>query len=147
MGRGGGAGASMGRGGGVGASMGRGGGVGASRGAPGSAAPAEVVISVIDDGTGMPEELAAAFDVAPQRRAPSAGAGLGLSIAKAIVEAHGGSIELRRPARGTCFLISLPVEASDRPGTDDGHRDGLTGEGMAMARETEAAGQGLGRHD
>src|SRR5215470_3078673 len=110
-------------------------------------ATTEVVISVIDDGTGMPGELAAAFDVTPQRRAPSAGAGLGLSIAKAIIEAHGGSIELRRPARGTCFRISLPVEASDRPGTDDGHRDGLTGEGMAMARETEEAGQGLGRHD
>jgi signal transduction histidine kinase len=110
-------------------------------------APAEVVISVIDDGTGMPGELAAAFDVTPQRRAPSAEAGLGLSIAKAIIEAHGGSIELRRPARGTCFRIGLPVEASDRPGTDDGHRDGLTGEGMAMARETEEAGQGLGRHD
>src|SRR5262249_45575818 len=60
-------------------------------------APAKVVISVIDDGTGMPGELAAAFDVTPQRRAPSAGAGLGLSIAKAIIEAHGGSIELRRP--------------------------------------------------
>ena len=102
---------------------------------------------MIDDGTGMPGELAAAFDVTPQRGAPSAGAGLGLSIAKAIIEAHGGSIELRRPARGTCFRISLPVEASDRPGTDDGHRDGLTDEGMAMARETEEAGQGLGRHD
>jgi len=110
-------------------------------------APAKVVISVIDDGTGMPGELAAAFDVTPQRRAPRAGAGLGLSIAKAIIEAHGGSIELRRPARGTCFRISLPVEASERPGTDDGHRDGLTDEGMAMARETEEAGQGLGRHD
>ena len=110
-------------------------------------APAEVVISVIDDGTGMPGELAAAFDVTPQRRAPSAGAGLGLSIAKAIIEAHGGSIELHRPARGTCFRICLPVEAGDRHGTDDGHRDGLTGEGMAMARETEEAGQGLGHHD
>jgi signal transduction histidine kinase/ABC-type multidrug transport system ATPase subunit len=110
-------------------------------------APAEVVISVIDDGTGMPGELAAAFDVTPQRRAPSAGAGLGLSIAKAIIEAHGGSIELHRPARGTCFRICLPVEAGDRHGTDDGHRDGLTGEGMIMARETEEAGQGLGRHD
>jgi signal transduction histidine kinase/ABC-type multidrug transport system ATPase subunit len=110
-------------------------------------APAEVVISVIDDGTGMPGELAAAFDVTPQRRAPSAGAGLGLSIAKAIIEAHGGSIGLHRPARGTCFRICLPVEAGDRHGTDDGHRDGLTGEGMIMARETEEAGQGLGRHD
>src|SRR5262249_28158664 len=63
--------------------------------AAGDAPPAEVVISVIDDGTGMPEALAAAtFHSAPQRRAPSAGAGLGLSIAKAIIEAHGGCIEL-----------------------------------------------------
>jgi signal transduction histidine kinase len=116
--------------------------------APALAAPAEVVISVIDNGTGMPGELAAAaFDVTPQRRTPSAGAGLGLSIAKAIVEAHGGSIELRRLARGTCFRICLPVEASDRPGTDDGHSGGPAGETMAMARETEEAGRGLGRHD
>src|SRR5262249_38682847 len=87
--------------------------------------------SVIDDGTGMPGELAtSAFSVAPQRRAPSAGAGVGLSIAKAIVEAHGGSIELRRLDRGTCFRICLPVEASDRPGAGAGQRDGL---GDAMA--------------
>ena len=80
---------------------------------------------MIDDGTGMPGELAAAaFDVTPQRRVPSAGAGLGLSIAKAIVEAHGGSIALRPLARGTCFRICLPVEAIDRPGADDGQRDG-----------------------
>jgi signal transduction histidine kinase len=97
------------------------------------APPAELVISVVDDGTGMPGELAAsAFSVAPQRRAHSAGAGVGLSIAKAIVEAHGGSIELRRLDRGTCFRICLPVEASDRPGGDAGQRDGLGG-GDAMA--------------
>ena len=67
--------------------------------------------------------------------------------AVAIIEAHCGSIELRRLARGTCFRIRLPVEASDRPGADAEHRDGLTGEDMAIARETEEAGQGLGRHD
>jgi signal transduction histidine kinase len=84
-----------------------------------------VIISVIDDGTGMPGELAAAaFHITPQRRAPSAGAGLGLSIAKAIVEAHGGSIALRRLDRGTCFRICLPVEAADRPGAEAEQRDG-----------------------
>jgi signal transduction histidine kinase len=86
--------------------------------------PSEVVISVIDDGTGMPGELAAAvFHITPQRRVPSAGAGLGLSIAKAIVEAHGGSIALRPLERGTCFRICLPVEAIDRSGAEDGQRD------------------------
>jgi signal transduction histidine kinase len=86
--------------------------------------PSEVVISVIDDGTGMPGELAAAvFHITPQRRVPSAGAGLGLSIAKAIVEAHGGSIALRPLERGSCFRICLPVEAIDRSGAEDGQRD------------------------
>jgi signal transduction histidine kinase len=87
--------------------------------------PSEVVISVIDDGTGMPGELAAAaFHIPPRRRAASAGAGLGLSIAKAIVEAHGGSIALRRLDRGTCFRIRLPVEAADRARTEAEQRDG-----------------------
>ena len=78
----------------------------------------QVVISVRDDGRGMPPELAAApFE--PARRPPaastkthkSAGAGLGLSIAKGIVQAHGGQIEATPLAPGTCFSVSLPVEA------------------------------------
>ncbi|MFY9775379.1 MAG: ATP-binding protein, partial [Trebonia sp.] len=38
------------------------------------------------------------------------GAGLGLSIATGIVAAHGGRMELEQAPRGTCFVISLPVE-------------------------------------
>ena len=60
----------------------------------------------------------------------SAGAGLGLSIAKGIVQAHGGRIELTPLPRGTCFSVYLPVEAEvdagrlaakgrDRDGDDD----------------------------
>jgi signal transduction histidine kinase len=69
---------------------------------------------VLDDGRGMPPELAAApFEPARRPRA-SAGAGLGLSIARGIVQAHGGSIELdpsTPPDKGTCFSVHLPVEA------------------------------------
>jgi two-component system OmpR family sensor kinase len=37
------------------------------------------------------------------------GAGLGLAIAKAIVEAHGGSIAVQsRPGQGTRFDLNLP---------------------------------------
>jgi len=74
-------------------------------------APSEVEICVSDDGVGMPAELAAApFEAAPRRRARSAGAGLGLSIAKGIVEAHGGAIDAPTQPNGTCFRIRLPIE-------------------------------------
>ncbi|HEV2369306.1 MAG TPA: ATP-binding protein, partial [Acidimicrobiales bacterium] len=41
----------------------------------------------------------------------SAGTGLGLSIAKGIVQAHGGRIELTPLPKGTCFQVYLPIEA------------------------------------
>jgi hypothetical protein len=45
-------------------------------------------------------------------RRRGSGAGLGLSIASGIVAAHGGRLELTPTARGTCFVITLPVERS-----------------------------------
>ncbi|HEX2819570.1 MAG TPA: ATP-binding cassette domain-containing protein [Streptosporangiaceae bacterium] len=91
-----------------------------------TAEPDQVVISVRDDGRGLPPELTAApFEPARRSRPSSgtsngtsngsnrksAGAGLGLSIAKGIVQAHGGRIELTPVPQGTCFTVSLPVEA------------------------------------
>ncbi len=74
--------------------------------------PGQVVVTVADDGDGLPAEVAAApFEPARRRRTPTSGAGLGLSIARGIVTAHGGRIELTSPGRGTCFRIWLPVEA------------------------------------
>ncbi|HMG65566.1 MAG TPA: ATP-binding protein, partial [Streptosporangiaceae bacterium] len=73
--------------------------------------PAGVAVTVTDDGAGMPADVAAApFEPMRRRRAPTAGAGLGLSIARGIVAAHGGSLELERPARGTRFRVWLPIE-------------------------------------
>ncbi|MDQ2811971.1 MAG: ATP-binding cassette domain-containing protein [Actinomycetota bacterium] len=77
-----------------------------------TAEPDQVVISVRDDGGGMPPELAAApFEPGRRPSRKSAGAGLGLSIAKGIAQAHGGTIELTPQPVGTCFRVSLPVEA------------------------------------
>jgi signal transduction histidine kinase len=71
----------------------------------------QVVLTVSDDGAGMPPELAAGpFEPARRRRTATSGAGLGLSIARGIVAAHGGRIELVGQPRGTCFRIWLPVE-------------------------------------
>ncbi len=71
-------------------------------------------IEVADTGVGIPaEELPHIFDRFYQvgSDARRKGAGLGLSIAREIAEAHGGRIEVdSEPGRGTRFLIVLPLE-------------------------------------
>jgi signal transduction histidine kinase len=69
------------------------------------------LISLADRGPGIPEEqlpyiFNRFFQARQQRRA---GAGLGLTIAKGIIEAHGGSISVESTAgQGTKFTFSLP---------------------------------------
>ena len=80
--------------------------------ATGAGRPGQVVIAVSDDGDGVPAEMAdAPFVPHRARRGRGAGAGLGLSIAKGIVEAHGGRITLDATPPGTRFVIRLPIEA------------------------------------
>jgi two-component system sensor histidine kinase KdpD len=44
------------------------------------------------------------------------GSGMGLPIAKAIVEAHGGTIGVTsQPGRGSVFSFSLPIEHRTAP--------------------------------
>ncbi len=74
--------------------------------------PDLVRMTVADDGVGMPPDVAATPFEPMRRRSPGSGSGLGLSIARGIVAAHGGEIELERPAQGTQFVIRLPVENS-----------------------------------
>jgi len=69
-----------------------------------------VTVRVTDDGDGMAPEFLRGPAAAGQSRARGAGAGLGLSIARGIVTAHGGSVDLEPVPRGTRFRISLPVE-------------------------------------
>jgi len=79
----------------------------------GVAAP-EIAIYVADDGPGFPAELVQApFETIRKHRSRSAGAGLGLSIARGIVDAHGGTIALAPQGpgmTGTTFAVRLPVE-------------------------------------
>jgi signal transduction histidine kinase len=70
------------------------------------------VLSVVDAGSGIaPEHLPHVFErfyKADTSRAGNAGSGLGLSIAKAIAERHGGSISVASAPGRTEFTIVLP---------------------------------------
>ena len=75
-----------------------------------------LVIRVSDTGEGIPEaQLPHVFDrffqVTPHSRTGTrAGAGLGLPIARGIIEAHGGTIQMVSEAgAGTTVIIELPI--------------------------------------
>jgi signal transduction histidine kinase len=75
----------------------------------------EVVVRVKDDGPGVPpEDLPHVFErfwrADPARRQATGGSGLGLSIARYIVEAHGGRMWAEEtPGGGLTVAFSLPV--------------------------------------
>ena len=79
---------------------------------------ASVTITVEDTGSGIdPVHLNRIFD--PFFTTKSNGMGLGLSICRSIVEAHGGSLKAapRRPF-GTAFHLTLPIGGRARPMPD-----------------------------
>jgi signal transduction histidine kinase len=71
-----------------------------------------VLVTVADTGAGIPaDEQAHIFDRFWQARTSRrGGAGLGLAIAKSIVESHGGTIAVHStPGHGTEFRVTLPA--------------------------------------
>ncbi len=74
-----------------------------------------VEVSVTDTGEGIPaEDLSNIFErfyrVDKSRARATGGSGLGLTIAKRLVEAHGGKIEAQsEPGKGSCFSFTIPV--------------------------------------
>ena len=125
----------------------------------------EVVISVRDDGIGMPPELVVAPFEAARRPRPgnyghgdstngngnghrtSAGAGLGLSIAKGIVQAHGGRIELTPQPKGTCFSVYLPIEAEVDAGRLAASMSGASGSDGPAGDAPATSGRDRDRDD
>ena len=96
-----------------------------------------VRIQVRDTGPGIaPEDLPHIFDRFyrgdPSRARATGNTGLGLAIARAIVEAHHGKIEVQStPGAGATFTVSLPV-APATP-TTDGRRRPVTGRRSPLA--------------
>lgn len=80
----------------------------------GTADDSDVIIDVRDNGQGMsPEDLEHIFDrfyrTDESRSRQSGGSGLGLSIAKSLTEAHGGSLSVTSTkGEGSTFTVRLP---------------------------------------
>ena len=114
----------------------------------------EVVLCVADEGPGLAPEVAArAFDRFfrdPRARSERKGAGLGLSIVSAIVDAHGGKVGLE-PGPGARFVCRMPSPRAEGPRPEgpkadghkaDGHKaDGHRGDGHKAAGRKPAAQQ------
>lgn len=105
-------------------------------------------LQVSDTGIGIqPDDLERIFDRffqvdASRARPPTregTGAGLGLSIAKWIVDAHGGKIEAEStPGKGTTFIVRLPIEPEnqlDEPSEHDLSYSALALQKLGLSRK------------
>lgn len=87
-----------------------------------SASADGVSIRVIDSGEGLTdsdlERIFERFYRVPGRRGGSAGSGIGLTIARGIVRAHGGELTAASdgPGRGAVFTVALPRGRENEPG-------------------------------
>ena len=102
-------------------------------------------VSVSDACGGIPaDDLPRVFEVAFRGESartpdPTGGAGLGLSIAQGIVEAHSGKVSVRNTGPGCQFLITLPLA---RPAPSAVSRPATTG----ALRSAAPAQASTGRH-
>lgn len=77
---------------------------------------AAVALTVEDDGPGPPEAIRDSLHE-PFVTGKPEGIGLGLAVAKAVAEAHGGTLSWSRVADWTRFVITLPLEPHAPPVT------------------------------
>jgi CheY-like chemotaxis protein len=84
-----------------------------------SSSASEAALSIRDSGPGISADmLPRVFDALnhPAR----GGLGLGLTVARAVCELHGGNIGVKSGGRGTEFTINLPLAVAERPSAPGG---------------------------
>jgi signal transduction histidine kinase len=102
--------------------------------------PERYLISVEDDGIGIPEsELAHVFErfrqVDDSATRGHAGMGIGLALARSLVELHGGTIWVSSVVgQGSRFTFAIPIRGAERRSGDSSGAHVLPRE----ARETRA---------
>lgn len=96
-----------------------------------------VTVEISDTGSGIdPSQMARIFQPFEQDPHGKGGLGLGLSISRALVEAHGGTLtaESAGPGEGSTFRIDLPSVARGRQAASRASRPDLPAGGAAPRR-------------
>ena len=104
-------------------------------------------VTVADECGGIPDgDIDRVFDLAfrvERARTPGdgGGAGLGLAIARGLVQAHGGEITVRNHGAGCVFRVQLPIRPTivESRQNGDGVRGATEGNGRAGEVELEGA--------
>lgn len=95
-----------------------------------------VILELNDDGPGVPEDVQAKiFDPFFTTKAVGKGTGLGLTVAYAIMQDHGGRIRVRsKDGEGASFFIELPAGGglTPRPSTPSPSTRDVAGAGAAV---------------
>ena len=74
----------------------------------------DVVVRIIDDGAGVPEAVRhRLFQPFVSTKGVGKGTGLGLDIAKRLLQRHEGGIDFESVPGRTVFEVRLPVEKCD----------------------------------
>ncbi len=103
----------------------------------GTARPGGAVLSVRDTGTGMaPEVLPRLFDRFFRGTTTVEGVGIGLALARELVDLHGGTIDVTSEVGfGSTFTVTLPADGT---GEADGDDAGVEDDDAALAHVSQA---------
>jgi signal transduction histidine kinase len=117
----------------------------------------EAIVTVRDTGIGIPADmLTRIFDIFTQvdrsRDRPQSGLGIGLTLAKRIVDLHGGTIMAHSdgPGKGSTFIVRLPVVSEQAQARRRAHPEPertvpTMGRRILVVDDHQASAEGLGK--